>query len=130
MTTPELATRFATLVATAAVATLLSPALATAGDAAAGKPLFEANCSPCHGLGGKGDGVVGVTLPTHPRDFTKADFLYDTDGDGKKGTDADLKNIITHGAAAYGGSPLMAPWPMLTPQQIDNIIAYVRTFHQ
>jgi mono/diheme cytochrome c family protein len=127
MTTPNLGTRLATLLALAALAVLLVPAMASAGDAAAGKPQFQANCSSCHGMGGKGDGPVGAALNPAPRDFTKGDFKYDTDADGKPGTDADLKNVITKGAAAYGGSPLMAPWPTLKPEQIDDIVAYIRS---
>ena len=57
-------------------------------------------------------------------------FLFDTDGDGQTGTDADLKNVITKGGAAFGGSPLMAPWPVLTDADIANLIAYIRTFKQ
>jgi mono/diheme cytochrome c family protein len=127
MTTPNLGTRLATLLALATLTVLLVPAMASAGDAAAGKPQFQANCSSCHGMGGKGDGPVGSALNPPPRDFTKGDFKYDTDGDGKPGTDADLKNVITKGAAAYGGSPLMAPWPTLKPAQIDDVVAYIRS---
>ncbi len=128
MTTPNLGKRLATLLALAALAVLLVPAMASAGDAAAGKPLFQANCSSCHGMGGKGDGPVGSVLNPPPRDFTKGDFKYDTDGDGKPGTDADLKNVITKGALVYGGSPLMAPWSsMLTAAQVDDVVAYIRS---
>jgi len=127
MTTPNLGTRLATLLTLAALAVLLVPAMASAGDAAAGKPVFQANCSTCHGMTGKGDGPVGAALTPPPRDFAKGDFKYDTDGDGKAGTDADLKAVITKGALAYGGSPLMAPWPTLTAAQIDDIVAYIRS---
>ena len=130
MTTPNLGTRLATLLALAALAVLLVPAMASAGDAAAGKPLFQTNCSSCHGMGGKGDGPVGAALNPPPRDFTTGDFKYDTDGDGKPGTDADLKNVITKGAAAYGGSPLMAPWPTLTAAQVEDVIAFIRSLKQ
>lgn len=120
-----------TLVALASLAALLTPAAALAGDAAAGKTAFVTNCASCHGEGGKGDGPVGAALQPPPRDFTKADFKYDTDKDGKAGTDADLKNVIKNGAAEYGGSPLMAPWgSILSDTDIDNVIAYIRTFHK
>ena len=111
-------------------ALLLAPAGAWAGDAAAGKPLFEANCSTCHGMGGAGDGPVGKALNPPPRDFTKAEFKYDGNGDGKPGSDEDLKAVIQKGALAFGGSALMAPWPTLNDQQIENIIAHIRTLHQ
>ncbi len=124
MTTPNLGTRLATLLA---LAVLFVPAMASAGDAAVGMALFQAYCSTCHGMGGKGDGPVGAVLNPPPRDFTTAAFKYDTDGDGKSGTDADLRNVITKGAAAYGGSPLMAGWPTLTAAQVDDIVAYIRS---
>jgi mono/diheme cytochrome c family protein len=112
-------------------AALLAPLAAlAAGDAAAGKILFTTNCASCHGDSGKGDGPVGAALTPPPRDFTKAEFKFDTDKDGKKGTDADLKSVIQKGGAAFGGSPLMAPWPTLTDTDIANLIAYVRTFHK
>ena len=101
-----------------------------AGDAAKGKVLFETNCASCHGTSGKGDGPVGAALQPPPRDFTKAEFKFDTDKDGKMGTDADLVNVVKTGAAAYGGNPLMAPWAQLPEADIVNIIAYVRTFHK
>jgi len=101
-----------------------------AGDAAKGKVLFETNCASCHGTSGKGDGPVGAALQPPPRDFTKAEFKYDANKDGKPGEDADLLLVITNGAAAYGGSPLMAPWGHLPEQDRLDLIAYVRTFKQ
>jgi mono/diheme cytochrome c family protein len=116
-----------TWLATAAL--LLAPAAAwAAGDAAAGKVTFTANCAACHGDSGKGDGPVGAALDPHPRDFTQGVFKFDTDKDGKTGTDADLKNVIHNGAGQYGGSPLMAPWPTLSDTEVANLIAYLRTF--
>ena len=76
---------------------------------------------------GKGDGPAGAALNPKPRDFSVGDFKYDTDKDGKPGTDADLANIIKNGAGAYGGSPLMAPWGHLSDADIQNVIAYVHS---
>lgn len=108
-------------------ALLWLPAVASAGDAAAGKAPFVANCASCHGEGGKGDGPVGAALDPRPRDFTTAEFKFDTDGDGKAGSDADLQNVIRNGGAAYDGSPLMAPWPTLSDEEVANIVAYIRS---
>jgi mono/diheme cytochrome c family protein len=55
------------------------------------------------------------------------DFKFDTDGDGTVGTDVDLGNVIRQGAGTFGGSPLMAPWPTLSDQDVGNIIAYIRS---
>ena len=100
---------------------------AFAGDAAAGKTVYDANCSSCHGVSGAGDGPVGAALNPPPRDFTTGDFKFDTDGEGGPGTDADLKAVIEKGALAFGGSPLMAPWPTLNETQIVDIIAHIRS---
>ncbi len=115
------------LTAALAAAALLAPGAARAADAAAGKATFTTNCVTCHGESGKGDGPVGAALTPPPRDFTKGDFKFDTDKDGKTGTDADLKNVVQKGGAAFGGSPLMAPWPTLSDADIANLIAYIRT---
>lgn len=110
-------------------ALLLLPSMAAA-DAAAGKATFEANCSSCHGMTGKGDGPVGAALQPPPRDFSKGDFKFDGNGDGKPGEDADLTAVITQGAAAFGGSPLMAPWPSLSDEDVTSVVIYIRTLKE
>lgn len=117
------------LAAVIAACTFL-PLAGFAADAAAGKASFDLNCASCHGVSGKGDGPVGVALQPPPRDLTQGDFKFDTDGDGKIGTDADLKAVIAQGAAAFGGNPLMAPWPTLSDEDIDNIIAHIRSLKE
>ncbi len=119
--------RLASTIAIAALAALLAPSPATAGDAEAGKTPFASVCSSCHGMGGKGDGPVGAVLQPPPRDFTQGDFKFDTDEDGKAGTDVDLRNVITKGAGAYGGSMLMGGWEaILSPEVVVYVIAYIR----
>ena len=41
------------------------------------------------------------------------------------GTVDDLANIIQNGAAQYGGSPLMAGFPTLPKQQVQELASYV-----
>ncbi len=118
------------LVLLVAAVSLGLPGSAWAGDAAAGKPLFEANCASCHGTSGKGDGPVGAALNPPPRDFTIGDFAFDADGNGTKGEDADLVLVIQKGAMAYGGSALMAPWPTLSDAQVADIVAHIRSLKQ
>jgi mono/diheme cytochrome c family protein len=130
MVTPNFAVRAAGLVALAGLALLLVPAPASAGDAAAGQMSFVMFCAACHGEGGRGDGPAALALQPPPRDFTAAEFTFDTDGDGAVGTDADLKNVILQGAAVFGGSPLMAPWVTLTDADIANLIAFIRLFKE
>ena len=110
------------------LALLLAPAAFAAGDAAAGKKNFDTLCFTCHGATGAGDGPAGAALTPPPRNFQKGDFKFDANKDGKPGEDEDLLLVITNGAAAYGGSPLMAPWGgTLTDADIDNVIAVIRS---
>ncbi len=123
--TPNHFARFASL---AALAALLVPTIAQADDAKA-KGLYTANCASCHGETGKGDGPVAPAIPPPPpRDFAVGDFVYDADGDGTIGTDADLKAVIGPGAAAFGGNMMMAAWAgLLSDEDIDSLVAYIRT---
>ena len=54
-------TRIIFLTAVLALAASVIPAAAIAGDAAAGKVIFETNCMTCHGMTGLGDGPVSMT---------------------------------------------------------------------
>ena len=131
MMTPSHRIHWSIAVALAALAAVLAPSAAfAAGDATAGKAIYTTNCASCHGDSGKGDGPVGVALTPRPRDFSVGDFAFDTDGDGSKGTDADLDNVITNGAMKYGGSPLMAPWSTLSDADRANVIAFIHTLKQ
>ena len=113
-----------------AAALSLSMNVMAGGDAAAGKVIFDTNCMTCHGMLGKGDGPLSAALEPKPRDFSTGVFKFDTDDDGTPGTDGDLKNVIAQGAMAFGGSPLMAPWPAFADADIENVIAYIRTLSE
>lgn len=113
-----------------AVATFGVAPVVKADEVANGKKVYTTNCVACHGPTGKGDGPVGAALNPRPRDFSAGVFKFDTDGDGKKGTDADLKAVVSKGAAAFGGSALMAPWGHLPAKDIEDLISYVRSLKQ
>jgi len=115
------------LICFSAIAALVIPAAASAGDAAAGKVVFDTNCMTCHGPLGKGDGPLSAALNPKPRDLSTGEFKFDTNGDGTAGGDKDLENVIKQGAMAFGGSPLMAPWPALSDADVANLVAYIRT---
>lgn len=106
---------------------LLAIAPAAMADAAAGKAIYDGKgaCASCHGPSGKGDGVAAAALNPKPRDFSTGDFALDTDGDGQKGTEADLFNVIKNGAAQYGGAATMPGRADIPDAEIKALADYV-----
>lgn len=114
----------------AAPAPAAVPAATTASAGAAdGAQVYKLNCSTCHGLEGKGDGIAAASLNPKPANFAAGAFKYDVDGNGKPGDVEDIKAIIRDGASKHGGSALMAPWPMLSAEQLQAVSEYVKAFH-
>jgi mono/diheme cytochrome c family protein len=92
-----------------------------AGDSAAGRALYQQYCSTCHGPQGKGNGPAAMAMIPKPRDHTDGHYMNAL-------SDAHLAKVITEGGAAVQRSPLMPSWQgTLTPQQIHDVIAYLRT---
>ncbi len=99
-------------------------ATAQDADAAKGKQVYETFCVTCHGPLGDGQGPVGKTLNPPPRDFTKGDFKYG-------GTDQDIFDVISNGAASKGGSPLMAPWGAVIPESDRwGLVKYIHSLQK
>jgi mono/diheme cytochrome c family protein len=97
------------------------PALTADGDSAKGKQTYSVYCVTCHGEVGDGQGPVGKTLNPPPRNFKEAEFKFG-------GTDQDIFDVISNGAASKGGSPLMAPWGAVIPEADRwDLVAYIRT---
>lgn len=103
----------------AVIALLATPALAA--DAAAGKATFDTLCATCHGTSGKGDGPTAAALNPPARNFT--DKVWQA-----KVTDDHIKKVITQGGAANGLSPMMPPFGHLKGAELDNLVAYIRSF--
>ena len=58
------------LVCTIAVGVLLAATLASAADKNPGEAQYRRYCGACHGLDGRGDGVVGGFMTPKPPDLT------------------------------------------------------------
>jgi mono/diheme cytochrome c family protein len=112
-------------------ATAAAPAAATtaAADSDAGAQAYKTYCVTCHGATGKGDGAAAAALNPKPANFAIGAFKYDANGNGATGDIDDIKAIVHDGAAKHGGSPLMAPWPMLSPDQLQAIAEHVKSLH-
>ena len=98
-------------------------------DIEKGKKVYDGigACSGCHGPSGAGDGPAAAGLTPKPRNLAKGDYSIDTDGDGKKGTATDLFNIISNGAAKYGGSVLMAGRPDIPEADRKSLVKYIQS---
>jgi mono/diheme cytochrome c family protein len=103
------------------LAALAGPTSALAQDAAKGAQIYKLYCVTCHGEKGDGQGPVGKTLNPPPRDFTAGEFKFG-------GSDQDIFDVISNGAAAKGGSPLMAPWGAVIPEaDRHSIVKHIRS---
>ena len=81
---------------------------------------WKAKCSSCHGEDGKGATEQGKKMGV--RDMTSADFA--------KETDAKMKDAITNGLKQTkdGKAQEMEPYKdKLKPEEIDNLVAYVKS---
>lgn len=74
---------------------------------------YAAQCAPCHGAGGKGDGPAAVAFNPRPADFTDPGLFA-----GR--SDAELVTIIAEGK---GGMP---PFGSLPSDMITALVQYVR----
>lgn len=96
---------------------LLLATLALAdGDPAAGKALFSANCTACHGTSGDGRGPAALALVPAPPDFTAATFQ-------RARTDVQLVASIRAGRPGT----TMAAFTQLSEPEVRDIVAYLRT---
>ena len=80
------------------------------GDA---KKAIDANCVPCHGASGKGDGAAAAALPTKPADWTSDKVQKESDGE--------LFWKISNGRGP------MPPWKHLPEKQRWEIVNYIHT---
>lgn len=84
----------------------VAAAVAVKADPAAGKPIFERHCAPCHGMsgsGGRGPRLNRSYLPHAP-------------------DDTELRSVITNGIP-----PGMPDAPYLSDNEIANVAAHIRS---
>jgi len=94
---------------------------ADAAELALGQARYQMFCASCHGVSGDGKGVAATGLNPPPRDFGTGAFKYG-------GTDQDLFEVISNGAASKGGSPLMVAWSPVIPEgERWALVKYIRS---
>jgi mono/diheme cytochrome c family protein len=93
---------------------------------ARGKPLYLNNCAPCHGPGGEGDGPLAREYDPPPTNLVAPGVRVSQ-------RELDVVIGIPHYSArvikdrATTGNREMPAWDeILTEQEIDDVVAYVR----
>ena len=84
-----------------------------AGDAAAGKAVFEKSCKTCHGATGVANPNIAKMMKVDIKDLGSPEI--------QKMSDADFKTTITEGKGK------MKPVKGVAGKDIDNVVAYVRS---
>ena len=98
---------------------LTNPFAADPGPVAAGKELFEANCSSCHGITGEGDGPASAGIDPPPGNLAARHQSM---------SDAYMLWRISEGGLMEPFNSIMPGWKgMLDEDSIWQIIAYIRT---
>lgn len=98
-----------------------SSSVVTVQGLLAGRALYQQYCGTCHGPQGKGDGPAASAMNPKPRDHTDGHYMNAL-------SEAHLTTVISEGGAAVQRSPLMPSWKgALTPPQVQDVIAYLRT---
>ncbi len=103
-----------------------APPAPESGNLDAGAQVYSIYCQNCHGQQGRGDGPVAAGLNPKPASFADGAFRIDANGDGKPGEIDDITAVVRDGAAKYGGSPMMAPWPSLSDEQLQGVVQHVK----
>ena len=89
-------------------------------DVEAGKQLYQTRCAPCHGPDGKAQTPTAKALKPAPRDHTDGAYMNALSNEH-------LTKVIKEGGTAVGKSPIMPPQTDLNEQQIQDIVAFLRT---
>lgn len=97
------------------------------GDPARGRALFEKNCTVCHGERGEGGTGTGVTF-SRPRGAPVMAPALNNPGFQEAVSDAMLKATLLRGRH---GTPMPSITSLgLTPDDADDLVAYLRTLHE
>ena len=92
-----------------------------------GKALYEKACLLCHGKTGKGNGpdafYLGAYSAPCPRDFTEAEFKFQSTSSGELPSDEDIFTTITKGIPGF-----MPAFQGLSEADRWDIVRYVKSF--
>ena len=82
-----------------------------AGDATAGKAVFDRACKTCHGAMGEGNPAIAKAMKVEVQDLRSQEV--------QKISDDDLKKVVTDGKGK------MQPVKSVTGKSVDDVVAYI-----
>lgn len=100
--------------APAAADQLKNPIVSDANSLKDAKKLYISNCAPCHGNGGKGDGIASASVNPKPADHTSAAIQKESDGS-------------LYWKLTEGRSPMPSYKQVLTDVQRWQLINFIRS---
>lgn len=92
-----------------------------------GKVIYNRECAPCHGLSGKGDGVLAYAMDPPPRDFTTGKYKVRSTPSGMLPTDQDLFRVTSRGIV---GTTMPGWSQFLSEQDRWEVVEYIKTFSE
>ncbi len=99
-----------------ALVAAIGPLASGWADGEGGKRIYLARCQSCHGVHGDGKGPKARGLVPPPPDFTDPSYWQNK-------TDPYLFHVIQNGMGAMPG------WSdTLSPDSIEDVLSYIRTF--
>jgi mono/diheme cytochrome c family protein len=102
----------------AEAAAVKNPVKATPESVAAGKKLYDTQCTTCHGDTGKGDGKMAASLnPPKPSDLSDATWKHGS-------TDGEIFTLIRDGSKGTGMRGYAA---RMKPDDMWSVVNYLRT---
>ena len=91
----------------------------TVGMVERGREIYKTNCVVCHGETGKGDGPAARVLNPKPRDQSDSAYMSTL-------SDQEIADVIRMGGALKG-RPLMPGHPNIDGEDMNALVAYIRT---
>ena len=100
-------------------AAIKNPIKATPDSIAAGKKIYETQCTNCHGATGKGDGKMAESITSGPKpsDLSDAQWKHGS-------TDGEIFTLIRDGSKGTGMRGYAA---RMKTDDIWNVVNYLRT---